>query len=61
MIVKVQWIIDGVMEIEAESNDAAEAIADEKLRKFIAAHPDLTEALGAMAIQGHAVIDNETS
>ena len=32
MIVKVQWIIDGVMEIDAETNEAAEALADEKLR-----------------------------
>ena len=57
MQVKVQWIIDGFMEIDAESNEAAEAIADEKLRSFIAKHPELTEVLGAVAIQGHAVID----
>ena len=35
----------------------AEAIADEKLHSFIAKHPELTEVLGAVAIQGHAVID----
>ena len=57
MKVKVHWIIDGVMEIEAETNDAAEALADEKLRNFINAHPDMTETLGATAIQGHAVND----
>ena len=57
MKVKVQWIIDGLFEIDAESNEAAEAIADEKLRSFIAANPELTEVLGAVAIQGHAVID----
>ena len=57
MRVKVQWIIDGLIEIDAESNEAAEAIADEKLRSFIAANPKLTEVLGAVAIQGHAVID----
>ena len=57
MRVKVQWIIDGVIEIDAESNEAAEAIADEKLRDFIAKHPELTKVLGAVAIQGHAVID----
>ena len=33
MKVKVQWIIDGLMEVEAESNEAAEALVDEKLRK----------------------------
>ena len=57
MQVKVQWIIDGLIEIDAESNEAAEAIADEKLRSFIAENPELTEVLGAVAIQGHAVID----
>ena len=61
MIVKVQWIIDGVMEIEAETNEAAEALADEKLRSFIQAHPELTETLGATAIQGHAVTDDDSA
>ena len=59
MRVKVQWIIDGLIEIDAESNEAAEAIVDEKLRIFIAANPELTEVLGAVAIQGHAVIDTD--
>ena len=58
MKVKVHWIIDGVMEIEAETNEAAEVLADEKLRKFINAHPEMTETLGATAIQGHAVTDS---
>ena len=58
MAIKVQWIIDGVMEIDAETNEAAEALADEKLRSFIQAHPELTETLGATAIQGHAVTDD---
>ena len=58
MIVKVQWIIDGVMEIDAETNEAAEALADEKLRGFIQAHPEMTETLGATAIQGHVVTDD---
>ena len=61
MIVKVQWIIDGVMEIDAETNEAAEALADEKLRSFIQAHPDLTETLGATAIHGHAVTDDDSA
>ena len=61
MVVKVQWIIDGVMEIDAETNEAAEALADEKLRSFIQAHPELTETLGATAIQGHAVTDDDSA
>jgi hypothetical protein len=61
MIVKVQWIIDGVMEIDAETSEAAEALADEKLRSFIQAHPELTKTLGATAIQGHAVTDDDSA
>ena len=60
MKVKVQWIIDGVMEVDAESNEAAEALVDEKLRDFIVANTELTDVLGASAIQGHAVTDDET-
>ena len=61
MVIKVQWIIDGVMKIDAETNEAAEALADEKLRSFIEAHPELTETLGATAIQGHAVTDDDSA
>ena len=32
MKVKVQWIINGLLEVEAPSNEAAEALVDEKLR-----------------------------
>ena len=60
MKVKVQWIIDGVMEVDADSNEEAEALVDEKLRDFIIANAELTDVLGASAIQGNAVIDDET-
>ena len=59
MRVKVQWIIDGVMEVDADSNEAAEALVDEKLRSFIVENAELTEVLGASAIQGHAVPDKK--
>ena len=59
MKVRVHWIIDGVMEIDADTNEAAEAIADEKLHSFINAHPEWTKNLGATAIQGHAVTDGD--
>ena len=59
MKVKVHWIIDGVMEVDADTNQAAEAIADERLRGFINAHPELPNNLGATAIQGHAVTDGD--
>tara|TARA_B100000989_G_scaffold297671_1_gene284261 strand:- start:765 stop:950 length:186 start_codon:yes stop_codon:yes gene_type:complete len=57
MKVKVHWIIDGIMEIDADTNEAAETLADKKLRDFINTHPELTEKLGATAIQGHAVTE----
>ena len=59
MKVKVQWIIDGIMEIDADTNEAAEAIADEKLRSFINENPELTDKFGATAIQGHAITDGD--
>ena len=59
MKIKVHWIIDGVMEIDADTNEAAEALADKKLREFINAHPELTKSLGATAIQGHAITDDD--
>ena len=59
MKIKVHWIIDGVMETDADTNEAAEALADKKLREFINAHPELTKSLGATAIQGHAITDSD--
>ena len=47
------------MEVEADNNEEAEAIVDEKLRAFIVSNPELTEKFGASAIQGHAVIEAE--
>ena len=40
MGIKVQWIIDGVMEVDAATTDAAELLVDEKLRGFINANPN---------------------
>jgi hypothetical protein len=59
MKIKVHWIIDGVMETDADTNEAAEELADKKLREFINAHPELTKSLGATAIQGHAITDGD--
>jgi hypothetical protein len=59
MKIKVHWIIDGVMETDADTNEAAEELADKKLREFINAHPELTKTLGATAIQGHAITDGD--
>ena len=55
MKTKVNWIIDGTLEIEAENASDAEQIVADKLQHFIQSHPELTSELGATAIQGQAI------
>ena len=52
MLVKVQWIIDGVAEMEVESLEEAELIVNETLNKVVAENPVIFDKLGARAIQG---------
>jgi hypothetical protein len=59
MKIKVRWIIDGVMTVDATSNEEAEAKVDAKLGEFIASNSEMTEVFGAEAIQGHVIIDDE--
>ena len=59
MIFKVHWIIDGLLEVEAETAEQAEAEINAKLQAFIAGQPDLTGKLGARAIQGQAYLPGE--
>ncbi len=54
MKVKVHWIIDGVAEIEADSPEKAEQEVEQKLSTFMGEKSELTETLGARAIQGKA-------
>ena len=58
MKTKVNWIIDGTLEIEAENASDAEQIVADKLQHFIQSHPELTNELGATAIQGQAIDEN---
>ena len=58
MKTKVNWIIDGTLEIEAENASEAEQIVADKLQHFIQSHPELTNDLGATAIQGQAIDEN---
>ena len=58
MKTKVNWIIDGTLEIEAENASEAEQIVADKLQHFIQSHPELTNELGATAIQGQAIGEN---
>lgn len=59
MIFKVHWIIDGLLEVEAETAEQAEAEINAKLQAFIASQPELTGQLGARAIQGQAYLPGE--
>ena len=52
MQVKVQWIIDGIAEMEAASLEEAELIVNEALNKVVAENPVIFDKLGARAIQG---------
>ena len=52
MLVKVQWNIDGIAEMEAASLEDAELIVNEALNKVVAENPVIFDKLGARAIQG---------
>ena len=58
MKTKVNWIIDGTLEIEAKNASDAEQLVADKLQHFIQSHPELTNDLGATAIQGQAIDEN---
>ena len=59
MKIKVHWIIDGIIEVEAESAEDAEKIVDGNLKKYIDDEADLTKKFGAHAIQGKALNEEE--
>jgi hypothetical protein len=58
MKIRVNWIIDGTLEIDADNVVEAEQIVADKLQHFIQGHPELTNELGATAIQGQAIDEN---
>ena len=53
---KVHWIIDGIVEMDTETLEEAEKIISSHLQEFVGGQPDLTEKLGARAIQGKAFL-----
>ena len=53
---KVHWIIDGIVELETETLEEAEKLISVHLNEFVSHQPDLTEKLGARAIQGKAFL-----
>ena len=53
---KVHWIIDGIVELDTGSLEEAEKLISAHLNEFVSQQPDLTEKLGARAIQGLSLI-----
>jgi hypothetical protein len=53
---KVHWLIDGLVEIEADNIDNAEKIIKDKIEAFIKSNADFFEEIGAKAVQGQAYL-----
>ena len=53
---KVHWLIDGLVEVEANDLDTAENIIKEKIENFIKDNGDFFEQVGAKAVQGQAYL-----
>jgi len=53
---KVHWLIDGLVEIEADNIDNAEKIIKDKIEAFIKSNSNFFEEIGAKAVQGQAYL-----
>ena len=53
---KVHWLIDGLVEIEANNLDAAEKIVKDKIEAFVNNNSDFFKEMGAKAVQGQAYL-----
>ena len=53
---KVHWLIDGVIEIEADNIELAEKTIKDKIEVFIKDNADFYEEMGAKAVQGQAYL-----
>jgi len=53
---KVHWLIDGLVEIDANNADTAENIIKNKIEYFIKEHAKFFEDIGAKAVQGQAYL-----
>jgi hypothetical protein len=56
MKVKVHWIIDGIVEIEADTLEQAEKLIEIKLNQLTQTNSDEMNFLGARAMQGKAYL-----
>ena len=53
---KVHWLIDGLVEIDANDEDTAENIIKNKIENFIKDNAKFFEDVGAKAVQGQAYL-----
>ena len=53
---KVHWLIDGLVEIDANDLDTAENIIKNKIENFIKDNTKFFEDVGAKAVQGQAYL-----
>ena len=56
---KVHWLIDGLVEIEANNIDTAENTIKSKIENFIKKNANFFEDIGAKAVQGQAYLPGE--
>ena len=53
---KVHWLIDGLIEVEAEDTERAEKLIKEKIETFVSENAAFFEDVGAKAVQGQAYL-----
>ena len=53
---KVHWLIDGLVEIDANDVDTAENLIKNKIENFIKDNLKFFEEVGAKAVQGQAYL-----
>ena len=53
---KVHWLIDGLVEIDANDTDVAEKIIKEKIESFVENNESFFKEIGAKAVQGQAYL-----
>ena len=53
---KVHWLIDGLIEVDANNAEDAEKIVKDKIEIFIKSNSNFFEEVGAKAVQGQAYL-----